>query len=52
MTNYDRIRFKTVEELASWLTMIEQRVMARQPMLEQPALYKDWLDWLKQEVTS
>ena len=49
-TNADRIRSKTDEELASWMTSVEIRIINRQPMLERPAMEKDWLDWLKQEV--
>ena len=51
-THADIIRSKTDEGLASWLVMVEQRIIERQPMLERPALYKDWLDWLKQPVES
>lgn len=47
MTNANRIRAKTDAELAGWLTLVEQRIMERQPMLEYPALYEDWLRWLK-----
>ena len=49
VTNYDRIISKTPEELAEWLVLVEQRILEMQPALERPALYKDWLDWLKQE---
>ena len=52
ITNYDRIISKTPEELAEWLVLVEQRILEMQPALERPALYKDWLDWLKQEDES
>ena len=50
ITNADKIRQMTDEELAAWLTFVEQRVLNRNPALERPATEKDWLDWLKQEV--
>lgn len=49
-TNADRLRSDTDEELAEWLVLIEQRILTRQPTLERPALYLDWLAWLRQEV--
>lgn len=49
-TNADRIRAMSNEELARWLAFIEQRILDRQPMLELPALYEDWFNWLKQEA--
>ena len=51
-TNYDRLIRKTPEELAEWLVFVEQRILELQPMLERPALYADWLNWLKQESES
>lgn len=54
MTNADKIRVKTDEKLAEWLTMIEKRVIEN--ALSKPFKYTDdqlkadWLDWLKQEV--
>lgn len=39
-TNYDRIIRKTPEELAEWLDNNTYRF----------PIYKDWLDWLRQEV--
>ena len=47
-TKADNIRTMSDEELASWLVIIEQRILERQPMLERPALYQDWIEWLKQ----
>ena len=49
-TNADRIRAMTDEELADWLVMVEQRIIEVNPMLERPALYADWLEWLKEEA--
>lgn len=49
-TNADRIRAMSDEELAAWLTFVEQRVLTRNPALERPAKEKDWLYWLKHEV--
>lgn len=50
ITKADRIRSMTDEELAAWLVFIERRILERQPMLERPALYADWLAFLKQEA--
>lgn len=50
LTNYDRIVSKTPEEMAEWLVLVEQRILEMQPALERPALYKDWIDFLKQEA--
>ena len=50
VTNYDRLISKTPEELAEWMVLVEQRILEMQPALERPALYKDWLDYLKQEA--
>lgn len=50
ITEYDRLVRKSPEELAQWLVLVEQRILDVQPALERPALYADWLDWLKQEV--
>ncbi len=50
MTNADKIRKKTDEELAKWLTFIENRILKMQPMLEREAFEADWLEWLKEEV--
>lgn len=49
-TNADRIRGMSDGELAEWLVFVEQRILERQPILERPALFADWLDWLKEEV--
>lgn len=49
-TNYQRVMRKTPEQLAEWLVFVEQRILERKPMLEGPALYADWLDWLGQEA--
>lgn len=48
MTNGDRIRAMSDESLARWLVIVEERIMERRPMLESPALYADWLEWLRQ----
>lgn len=45
----DKIRAMTDEELADWLVLVEQRILEIKPSLEKPALYADWLDWLRQE---
>lgn len=45
-TKADRIRAMSDEKLAEWLTVIELRILQRQPMLERPALKADWLAWL------
>lgn len=51
-THADRIRAMTDEELAEWIVMVEQRIIEVNPMLERPALYADWLEWLKEEGES
>ena len=51
-TNADHIRAMTDEELAEWIVMVEQRIIEVNPMLERPALYADWLEWLKEEGES
>lgn len=52
MTNADKIRAKTDEQLAEWLTFVENRILEMQPMLERAALEADWLEWLKEEVAN
>ena len=49
MTNADRIRQMTDDQLAEWLTFVENRMLEMQPMLERAALKADWLEWLKEE---
>jgi len=41
ITNYDRLRAKSVEELARWLSKAD-------PECDPPDW---WLDWLKEEAT-
>lgn len=54
LTNADRIRAMSDEELAEWMTMVERRMI--QNALSKPFQYTDellkadWLDWLKQEA--
>lgn len=50
MTNADKIRTKTDKQLAEWLTLIENRILEMQPMLEREAFEADWLEWLKEDV--
>ena len=45
MTNADKIRAKTDEQMAEWLNWLETAVRAFGIKGE-----KFWLDWLKQEV--
>lgn len=49
-TNADKIRQMPDEELAAWLTFVENKILEKQPKLERAALEADWLEWLKQEV--
>ena len=50
MTNADRIRQMTDDQLGEWLTFVENRILEMQPMLEREALEADWLEWLKEDV--
>lgn len=50
MTNADRIRQMTDDQLGEWLTFVENRILEMQPMLERAALKADWLEWLKEDV--
>jgi hypothetical protein len=50
ITNADRVRVMSDEELAEWLTFIEGKILAKQPTLSRSELFADWLDWLKQEA--
>lgn len=52
ITNGDRIRAMTDEELAEWLVIVEQRVIEANPMLERATLYADWLKWVRQGATT
>ena len=56
ITNYDRLRAMSVEEMAKWIMIIEPTAC---PFRDDHgddcpfSLCKDcWLDWLKQEVSS
>lgn len=48
-TRGDWLRSMTNEELAKWFVNLEVKILNRQPMLDRPALEKDWLEWLKKE---
>ena len=54
ITNYDRIRAKSVEEMAELLTDVGVRTLrlhrlpVAQPVIEQAK--EDWILWLKQEA--
>ena len=51
MTNADRIRAMTDEELAEWLTDKELKAYERCGYKgNKKRFIKQWLDWLKQEV--
>lgn len=50
MTNYDRIIYKSPEELAEWLTLCLWGINREVPFLLDCNVDR-WLDWLKQEVT-
>lgn len=50
MTNAERIRQMTDEQLAQWLTNIEVAVLVKNPGITRSEMFADWLDWLKQEV--
>jgi hypothetical protein len=50
MTNADRIRAMTDEEMAQWLTFIEEKILAKQLSISRSEMFADWFDWLKQEV--
>lgn len=50
MTNADRIRQMTDDQLGEWLTFVENRILEMQPMLERASLKADWLEWLKEDV--
>lgn len=49
-TNADKIRQMSDEELAAWLTFIENKILEKQPKLGRAELEADWLYWLKHEV--
>ena len=55
MTNADRIRAMTDEELAEWLAKItdcgECKVSTSRCMVSEKSCACAWLDWLKQEVS-
>ena len=44
MTNADKIRAMTDEELAQWFTFIEEKILAKQTSLSRSELFADWLD--------
>ena len=48
-TRGDWLRSMTDEELAKWFVNLEVKILNIQPMLERPALEKDWLEWLQKE---
>lgn len=50
MTNGDTIRNKSDRELAIWFTYVEERILHRMPMLEKPAMERDWFEWLQKEA--
>ena len=56
MTNADRIRGMSDEELAKWLDLLVNRAKIygenKAWLEDMPRYYTDWLDWLKQEVST
>ena len=50
MTNADRFRAMTDEELAQWLTNIELAVLDKKPVISRSEMFEDWLEWLKREA--
>lgn len=50
MTNADRIRQMTDEQLAQWLTDVETIILAVNPNMSHVKMLADWLVWLKQDV--
>lgn len=50
VTNADRVRAMSDEEMAEWLTFVEGKILAKQPTLSRSELFADWLDWLKEEA--
>ena len=49
LTNYDRIIYKSPEELAEWLTLCLWGINREVPFLLDCNVDR-WLDWLKQEA--
>jgi len=50
VTNYDRVRAMSVEEMAEFLA--EYRCVYKAPNCREANCEKCWLDWLKQEVST
>lgn len=52
MTNADKIRSMTDEELAQWLSGLSLKIFYEiNPWLKLPVGEHGWLDWLKQGVS-
>lgn len=50
MTNADRIRSLSDEELAAWIARVEWEAGLKQRPLTEYAMRMEWLEWLQQEV--
>lgn len=54
MTNADRIRSLSDEELATWIDRIQadayERGMMETPIVDYPNIYSEWLNWLKEKA--
>jgi len=48
MTNADKIRAMSDNQLAEWLAFLENRILEKQPMLDGATLKAAWLEWLKE----
>ena len=51
-TNLDKLRQMNDKDLARWLTSIEIKILQKQPELEPFQIYKDWLNWLREEINN
>lgn len=54
MTNADRVRSMSDEELATWIDHLQadayERGMMETAIVDYPNTYSNWLDWLRKEA--
>lgn len=51
-TNLDKLHQMNDKDLARWLTSTEIKIIQKQPDLEPFQIYKDWLNWLREEINN
>ena len=52
LTNEEWIASLSTEQKARWLAVVEQRAIENAEKNKSVDIYQDWIEWLKEEVTT